>query len=80
MKRLFTVIKLVGSRMERIRVGDQTPPYFDNKQEAKKLRNSLNEQANGDIFRVTRGPDHIGSHGDTIRHRKHRTNKRRKQS
>lgn len=47
--------------------------YFANKEDAKKVRNELNGKK--DVYVVSRGPDHIGKHGDrnsTIRSRAHK--------
>ena len=46
--------------------------YFDNKMEAKKLRDHLNESHGKLKWTVTRGPDHMGKHGHPSKQRKER--------
>ena len=57
MKRLFCVKNRHGKRVDNPRT---RTPWFDNKMEAKKLRDSLFDMP---PYRIARGPDH--RHGET---------------
>ena len=62
MKRLFCVKGSTDKVMEfGIELG---PSYFESKMEAKKGRDSMEGAANAP-YRVSRGPDHMGKHGQT---------------
>lgn len=50
MKRLFKVVDTLMVNFK--------SDYFENKQDAKKLRNELNEKAQIKSYRIARGPDH----------------------
>ena len=73
MKRLFTVVKNTNDgQREHIRIENQMPPYFDDKMEAKRIRDLLNEnetidKAGGNVdadydiemvYTIAHGPDH----------------------
>ncbi len=60
MKRLFTV---------RDHKGNQVTSFFCNKQDAKLVRDDMSVLNKQDYY-ITRGPDHIGPHGNNNPQRK----------
>lgn len=57
MKRLFMVV-YIGTQKRHQLEGAGISPYFEAKQEAKKLRDRLNDDVKQPIVCVSYGPDH----------------------
>lgn len=60
MKRLFCVKNGNSSVVDNPETGN---PWFDNKQKAKKFRDTLSEKP---PYTISRGPDHMGKHGHKV--------------
>jgi len=75
MKRLFCVKDCKGSVRPVMEDGECLHPntvtceqdtYFQDKQDAKDLRDHCNKHYINDPYTVSRGPDHIGPHGNKL--------------
>ena len=63
MKRLFKVVDINGKI---VLAGPTDDGYWELKAEAKKFRDYLNRESSSNAYTVSRGPDHIGPHGNTM--------------
>ena len=63
MKKLFTVRDTVSNTLQPT---NKAPFYFPDKKQAKTLRDTLNKQHDKPRYCVSKGPDHMGKHGNTM--------------
>lgn len=63
MKRLFCIRNVINNSLLKLEEGIF---YSNNKTEAKKVRDVHNNNGKARVFCISRGPDHMGKHGNSI--------------